>query len=235
MSKVNMTGADGGPAATPRKDTAERLRGFGPLGLLAILLILAGGVLGPLVSSILILLWAWVSHTPWQDLGFAKPRRWVLTVVGGIVFGMVFKLIMKVVVMPLLGAPAINERYHYLVGNTAALPMIMVYVVLSAGFGEEVFFRSYLFERLGRLLGSGKIALTAIILFSAGLFALAHYPDQRLPGVEQAAVTGLLFGSIFAWRKQIWVLMIAHAAFDLTAIAIIYWNWEIPLAQLIFK
>ncbi|TMA33009.1 MAG: CPBP family intramembrane metalloprotease, partial [Deltaproteobacteria bacterium] len=56
---------------------------------------------------------------------------------------------MKAVVMPLFGAPAINPAYHYLAGNTAALPGMILAVIFGAGFGEEIFFRGYLFERLG--------------------------------------------------------------------------------------
>jgi membrane protease YdiL (CAAX protease family) len=108
-------------------------------------------------------------------------------------------------------------------------------VLVSAGLREEVFFRGYLFERLGRLLGPGRVALAGAVLLSATLFALAHYWDQGLPGVEQAAVTGLVFGGIFAWRKQIWAVMVLHIAFDLTAVTLIYNNWEVKVAHLLFR
>jgi len=85
------------------------------------------------------------------------------------------------------------------------------------------------------LFGPGKEALASTVLLSAALFAAAHYHDQGLPGVEQAVMTGLVFGGIYAWRKQIWFVMVAHAAFDLAAIAIIYWSWEETLAHLLFR
>ena len=58
---------------------------------------------------------------------------------------------------------------------------------------------------------------------------------QGLAGTEQATVVGLVFGTIFAITVQIFMLMCAHAAFDLTALAIIYWNLEPTVAHLIFK
>ena len=61
---------------------------------------------------------------------------------------------MKVIVVPLLGAPAINPAYHYLAGNRAALPG-MVFTMIVAGFAEETLFRGFLFERLGKLFGTG--------------------------------------------------------------------------------
>jgi membrane protease YdiL (CAAX protease family) len=136
--------------------------------------------------------------------------------------------------MPLLGAPAINEAYHYLTGNTAALPGMILTVLVGAGFAEEVFFRGYLFERIGALLGSGRAALLAKLVISTGLFAVAHYFVQGVPGVEQAAVTGLVIGSIFAWRREIWTCVVIHAAFDLTALVLIYLDLEEKVARLLF-
>ena len=108
-------------------------------------------------------------------------------------------------------------------------------MIVGAGFGEETLFRGYLFERLGKLLGSAAGAKAIIVTLSAGLFGLAHFHDQGLAGVEQATIVGLAFGAIFAVTGSIWMLMCAHAAFDLTALAIIYWNLESDVAHLVFK
>jgi membrane protease YdiL (CAAX protease family) len=63
----------------------------------------------------------------------------------------------------------------------------------------------------------------------------AHDSLQGLPGVEQATIVGLVFGTIFAATGRIWMLMIAHAAFDLTAIPMIDWSLESEVAHLVFK
>ena len=115
---------------------AASLRGFGPLGLLAILLIVVTSIFKPL-SAILVVAWAWRSHTPWREIGYVRPRSWLGSLAIGIVFGCAFKLLMKAVVMPLLGAPAINPAYHYLTGNLAALPGIVFTMIVGAGFAEE--------------------------------------------------------------------------------------------------
>ena len=108
-------------------------------------------------------------------------------------------------------------------------------VIVGAGFGEETVFRGYFFERLAKLFGSGVAAKTSIVLLTSALFGLAHYSVQGLAGAEQGAITGLLFGTIFAVTGRIWMLMCAHAAFDVTAVAIIYWNLESAVAQFVFK
>ncbi|MEY2561581.1 MAG: protease family protein [Verrucomicrobiota bacterium] len=214
---------------------AARLRGFGPVGILAVLVILAGNFLFLPLSAILVLVWARLSHTPWRELGYVRPKNWVLAVAIGIGFGVALKLVMKAIVMPLLGAPPINEAYHFLAGNTAALPGMLWLIVVGAGFGEETVFRSYLFERFGKLFGPRAWTKTLIVVLTSIWFGAIHYPVQGLAGAEQATIVGLVFGTIFALRRQIFPLMVAHAAFDLTALALIYWDVETPVARFIFK
>ena len=211
------------------------LRGFGPLGILAVLVILVGFAASTPLSAILVLVWTRLSHTPWREIGYVRPPSWIGSVMVGLVFGVAFKFAMKAIVMPLLGAPPINEAYHFLAGNTAALPWMLYVIIVGAGFGEETVFRGWMFERFGKLFGPGVWAKILIVLITSVWFALAHYSVQGVPGVEQAMVTGLVFGTIFAVTGQLPMLMVAHVAFDLTALAMIYWDIESDVAHLIFK
>jgi membrane protease YdiL (CAAX protease family) len=212
---------DAGATLPPRDRSAEDLRGFGPLGILAILIILAGNAVVAPLSAILVMAWAWRSRTPWREIGFVGPKSWTASLAIGIAFGIALKFLMKMIVMPLLGADPINHAYHYLAGNRAALPGAIYTMIVVAGFGEETVFRGYMFERIGKLLGHGARAKTFTVLATAVLFGLGHYAVQGLAGAEQATITGLVFGTIFAITGRIFVLMVAHAAFDLTALAII--------------
>jgi len=235
-----MTARTDAPAdrlSPPADDALARgLRGFGPIGILAIsVILLVGNDSYVPLGGMLVLVWAWRSHTPWRELGFIRPRSWISTAVGGVALGIAFKFLMKAIVMPLFGADPINHAYHYLAGNRAAVPGEIWMMIIGAGFGEETVFRGYMFERLGKLFGCGGRAKTLIVLITSTLFGLAHYSGQGLAGAEQGAITGLLFGTIFAITGQIWLPMFAHAAFDLTALAIIYLNLEPNVAHLIFK
>ena len=163
-----------------------------------------------------------------------RPKSWLRSVAIGLVFGALLKLAMKAVVMPLLGAPAVNPYYHFLAGNAAAaIPFVLYAVIIGAGFGEETLFRGFLFERLGTLLGTSRRAKIAIVVLTAVLFANAHW-NQGLPGVEQAAVMGLVFGGMYALTGELVIVMVTHAAFDLMAVALIYWNLESCIAHLFF-
>ena len=211
---------------------AARLRGFGPTGVLAIAAILLLGNLGPIpAGGLLVLLWARLSETPLRALGFVALRSWPRTVLLAAAAGIVLKLALKAIVMPLVGADPVNWPYHYLQGNTAALPGILLTVVVGGGFGEETVYRGLLFERFGHAWGEGSVARAATIALTTTLFALAHYPDQGLPGVEQAVVTGGVLGTVFAARRQLWLVVIAHAAFDVTAVVLIYAGWEERVAH----
>jgi uncharacterized protein len=213
---------------------AAGLRGFGPLGITAIFVIVAGQLLAPL-SAVLVLIWAKWSRTPWHEIGYVRPRSWLGGLIVGVAFGIAFKFLMKAIVMPLLGAEPLNQTYHYLVGNgTAALALVPLMVV-TAGFGEETFFRGYLFERFGKLIGRSSGAKALTVLFTTVIFASLHYFDQGLAGAQQAIITGLVFGTTFALIGEIWTLMCVHAVFDLTAVAIIYWGLESRVAHLVFK
>jgi len=112
---------------------------------------------------------------------------------------------------------------------------MLLLLVVAAGFGEETLFRGYMFERLSKLLRTGTVARVLIVLITAGLFGVVHYPDQGLAGAEQAGIVGIVFGAVFAITGQIWILMCAHAAFDITALAIIYLDLESQVAHLVFR
>jgi membrane protease YdiL (CAAX protease family) len=232
---------DAGTAPSFDDRFAERLRGFGPVGILAILVILFSGnvfvgrIVAVPVGALLVLAWVWRSGTPWREIGYVRPRSWTLTVVTGFALGVAFKFLMKAIVMPLLGADPINPSYHFLAGNQTLLPAAVYTMIVAAGFGEETVFRGFLFERLRKLFGQGAGARSLIVLLTAGVFALFHYSDQGLAGAEQATISGLVFGTIMAATGRIWMLMCAHAAFDLTALAMIYWGLEAGVAHLVFN
>ena len=42
---------------------------------------------------------------------------------------------------------------------------------------------------------------------------------------------GLVLGSIHARTRRIWLPIVAHAAFDVTAVLVIYWDLETRIAR----
>ncbi len=184
--------------------------------------------------ALLVLAWALWTNTPFATLGLKREADLALTVTTGFLGGALLKIVMKAVVMPLAGAPAVNQAYHYLAGNAAALPATLLFVLVSGAFSEEVVFRGFVFERV-RTLGPSRRRPIPAILISTVLFAASHYVDQGWAGVAQAAVTGFFFALLYAWRHELWTVMAVHAGFDLAAVAIIYADWETRVAHLVFR
>src|SRR5215467_10818023 len=72
---------------------AAELRRFGPLGIIAPLLILLTGnifvgniggmpVAVP-VGAVLVLVWVRLSHTPWREIGYVRPQSWLVSLTVG--------------------------------------------------------------------------------------------------------------------------------------------------------
>ncbi len=213
---------------------AASLRGFGPLGVVAgLVVVLFSSLLGPLRAAFP-LLWAWRSRTPLRELGLVRPRHWPLTLMVGFITGVALKLVMKSVVMPILGGPGQNPAFHFLEGNRTALPGMLFAVVLGAGFGEELVFRGFLFERLRRLFGDAVRTRVLVVIGTSMFFGIGHLPEQGLAGAEQATITGLVLGTIYAKTRQLWFPAAVHAAFDVAAVLIIYSGVESRVAHWFF-
>jgi membrane protease YdiL (CAAX protease family) len=206
----------------------KQLRGTGALGVVAVVIVLLAG---EIVSAVLVLAWAWITGTPWHKLGFVASPNWWRDVAFGVVGGVLLKFTMKALIMPALGFPPINEAYRYLAGNAAALPGMLFMVFVGAGFGEELVWRGFLFERLRAAFGDSQRAILGGLIVTSVLFGLAHYQSQGVAGATQATMTGLVFGSAYLLTGRIWPVMIAHAAFDVAAVLMIYWGLELPIAH----
>ena len=211
------------------------LRAWGPLGILAFLLVAAGVAVAVPIGAVLVLIWAWLSRTPFRDLGFVRPGSWLAGLIIGIACGVGLKVLMKAVVLPLLGAPAVNEAFHYMAGNLPATIEFALYALIGAGIGEEIVFRGYLFERFGKLFGLGAIGSSVALVLITLIFGSLHW-SQGFYGIVNATIVGGLLGLFYLFnRRRLWSVMVAHAAFDLTAAAIIYYDAESAVAHAIFR
>jgi uncharacterized protein len=213
---------------------AVKLRGTGPVGIAAAVTIVGANLAIAPLGAILVLTWKWAADVPWADLGFRRPRSWVATIVGGIAIGMLFKLVMKALVIPLLGGPGVNAHFAFIAGNTQQMISMVVASIIVAGFGEEIVYRGFMFERLWRAFGESRAATAAIVILTTVLFAVIHIPEQGPYGAAQAAFTGLVFATIYAATRNLWLPIVIHAAFDITAVMLIYFGAESAVAHWFF-
>ncbi len=223
----------GGEHFQPPSRLSQQLRGFGPVGIGALILVILGNGLFVPLSAILVLVWAHLSNTPVSDLGLRRPLHPIRDVAVGLVVGIAFKLLFKSVIMPVLGAPPTNPYFAYITGNTQALFALAAVIVVGAGFGEELVFRGFLFERIRSALPRSDYGATVALVFSSLVFGAVHIPSQGIYGAEQATLFGLILGAVYLRSKSLLLPMLIHASFDLTAALLIYFGVE-PVVSTFF-
>jgi membrane protease YdiL (CAAX protease family) len=97
--------------------------------------------------------------------------------------------------------------------SPAGLALMTVKALIFVGFGEEIVFRGYLFERFQEAAGSDVWA----VMITAALFGLWHYPAGR--SWLQVGMTAII-GAIFAIARlkipgcTLLTLCVAHGLYD---------------------
>jgi membrane protease YdiL (CAAX protease family) len=162
-----------------------------------------------------------LSFTGWKPitLGFAKSLAVLAIALAGFMLG-------SILMANITGIAdqADTSGYSYMKGN---LPMLLVslagiYVVSS--FGEEVIYRGFLINRLEHLLGGDRKATWAAAILSGLIFGLAHF-GWGIVGVVQTTFMGLaLAGSYLLFKRNLWVLVAAHAYMDTALIVPMYFG-----------
>lgn len=215
--------------------TAAALRAMRPFGAIVAVLIIAATLLAPPLSALLVLVWLWLSRTPFREIGLGRPENWLATLILGIATGVAAKLLMKAVVMPYLGAPATNPILAEYVGNLEATLVATVEMIILAGLAEEIVFRGFMFNRLQAAFGEGLFARTLMIVGASCFFGGLHYFGQGYFGAIHATILGFAFSVIYFLNGQkLWYLVATHAAFDVTAVWLTYFGLESVVAHSVF-
>lgn len=116
----------------------------------------------------------------------------------------------------LIGTPesADMSGYDYLRGNLPMLVLALAAVYTVSSFGEEVIYRAFLINRLAELGSGSTWALRLAVVIGAVVFGLVHF-DWGLMGIVQTGFMGLALGvSYLVVRRNLWVLILAHAYMD---------------------
>lgn len=72
------------------------------------------------------------------------------------------------------------------------------------------------------------------VVVSATIFGILHFQQGKL-GIINATIVGVVSGVIFlANKRRLFLLMVAHATFDIATFSIIYLGLEQKVGSLIF-
>ena len=89
------------------------------------------------------------------------------------------------------------------------LPLVIV-TSMAVGYREEIFYRAYLFVRGEEV----NLHPAAVVGGSSVLFAAGHL-YQGWAGFIIALVIGATFGAIFAWRRSLHAVAMAHGLYNI--------------------
>ena len=123
-------------------------------------------------------------------------------------------------VSKLLNEPVDFSAFESIKGNFKKYLKYLIFMWISAAFGEELLFRAFAFAQLKKVLGSSKPIL---IFGSAVLFALPHL-YQGTSGLIMTFLFGLAFAFIFAKFQNIWVNIIIHGLIDTVFLTLAYFG-----------
>ena len=174
-------------------------------------------LVGELASAVAVLGWVrLVNHGPLAALG--APRRPLVDLAAGLGTGLVLLLaggavllVVRALASRILGhAPPEAQQVQACVTGSALFYLGPV-VILVAPFGEELFFRGFLYQGLRR-----RLSVWPAALISAMAFGAAHYAGAAfLVLIPALVVVGIGLALVFEKRQSLLASMTAHAAFNL--------------------
>lgn len=114
------------------------------------------------------------------------------------------------------------EKYK---GDLPSILTFLVFVWLTAGFGEEIVFRGYLMRQFTKFFGSNTISITINILLFGFIFGWIH-AYQGISGQIIAGIIGMLLAFIFHIRKNdLWFVIALHGFIDTVFLVYVYYGW----------
>ena len=135
--------------------------------------------------------------------------------------GIIFAITISFILIPLLCGADKNEILSFKARN----PVILIYYVIKSifviGFGEELIWRGYFYERINEITNSGLWA----VVVSSILFGLWHYPNgQNIMQVLVTCCLGLLYGFARLKVKDCSTLAtgVAHGLHDAVIVILSY-------------
>lgn len=164
-----------------------------------------------------------------SSLGFQKKKlSWVNLAVWAPITGFVIVLVYRYIMVPIVteitGIPIDISDFDPLRGNLPVLLTTLIYVWVSAAFGEEIVFRGYLMTRFSKIFGNGIVSVFANIILFGIFFGAIHF-YQGITGQVLSGITGAIIATLFHLKKNdLWFCIIVHGSVDTIALTAIYLN-----------
>ena len=156
------------------------------------------------------------------DIGLKRPRSWSQTfIIGVAVAATVF---VAIYLSEKAGFHRELSTFAPLQGNLRLALVVIVYVLIGAGFYEEFMFRGFLMQGFAMFFGGSRGAWGIALIVQAALFGGAHAYQNPL-GMLITGTLGVLFGVLVLLSgRNLWIAIIAHGLFDTSRTVLFYFQ-----------
>lgn len=181
-----------------------------------------------LIGFVLVLVLSTLRYEGFRRLGFrsvANPGRLIILAV---LVAAVLEFGSSVVLEPLVenftGDKSDLSVFEALEGNLVNTAIMLAVGWIVGGFLEEMFFRGFLVQETGRLLGGKQAGYFIGVVLSSVAFGLSHY-YQGPTGMIMTGFIGFVLGLIYIFNgRNLWLNILVHGFVDTIGFTLIYFG-----------
>jgi membrane protease YdiL (CAAX protease family) len=159
-------------------------------------------------------------------LGLFKPKNWLITILIGLGMGIFIQVFGIYVLSPIkewIGiAQEIPASYAAIEGNNSKLIIYLVVAWTTAGFGEELIYRSFFLGQFVSVFENLKNKWVLSLIISSIIFGFLHF-NNGIDAIIGTTVNGFIIGLVYLKTgRNIWAAYVTHAVANTVGFLIIY-------------
>ena len=182
----------------------------------------------------------------WANFGLKRPENMKKAIV--VFLGLLVFMWFSITFTEWLGIKRDLSQFEFMRTNPLLLVYMVIYVLIFAGFYEEIMFRGFLMVRLAQIFGGcmrlhqvtneNRPKRTAqhigppchgawyLAIIAQGLFFGFAHAYQGLSGIIITGVAGMIFGATYLLAgRNLWPLILAHAVYDALRMIAFYFGY----------
>ncbi len=175
------------------------------------------------ISIFILFRWKKVSI---KYLGLFKPKHWLKTILIGLVMGIFIQVFGIYILSPAKEWIGIVQEtpaaYAAIEGNNTKLIIYLAVAWTTAGFGEELIYRSFFLGQFVSVFENIKNKWILSLIISSIIFGILHF-NNGIDAIIGTTVTGFIIGLIYLKTgRNIWAAYVTHAVANTVGFLIIY-------------
>jgi len=175
------------------------------------------------ISIFILFRWKEVSI---KYLGLFNPKNWLKTILIGLVMGVLIQVFGIYVLSPIKEWTGIVQEipaaYATIEGNNSKLIIYLVVAWTTAGFGEELIYRSFFLGQFVSIFENKKNKWILSLIISSIIFGFLHF-NNGIDAIIGTTVNGFIIGLVYLnTGRNIWAAYVTHAVANTIGFLIIY-------------